>query len=154
MHVTECALFTASTDYGRTSANVVIGCKCCAGGAWTIGYKAWGSLLGRRLSKHGCLVCCLDYRNFPQVASPHVDVSFFTLSEQSFLLVGPAAWSQNTQQKVAAQMFLLGALVPVHHSVELFLIICVTSHPVHVDQIACPQETTPKPVLSLSLRLA
>ena len=41
--------------------------KVFAGGAWTIGYKAWGSLLGRRLSKHGCLVCCLDYRNFPQV---------------------------------------------------------------------------------------
>ena len=38
-----------------------------AGGAWTIGYKAWGSLLGRRLSKQGVLVCCLDYRNFPQV---------------------------------------------------------------------------------------
>lgn len=36
------------------------------GGAWTIGYKAWGSLLGRRLSKAGCLVACLDYRNFPQ----------------------------------------------------------------------------------------
>lgn len=38
-----------------------------AGGAWTIGYKAWGSLLGRRLSKNGVIVCCLDYRNFPQV---------------------------------------------------------------------------------------
>ncbi|KAK9798997.1 hypothetical protein WJX73_000658 [Symbiochloris irregularis] len=36
------------------------------GGAWMIGYKAWGSLLGRRLSKQGVLVCCLDYRNFPQ----------------------------------------------------------------------------------------
>ncbi|CAL8465640.1 g5176 [Coccomyxa elongata] len=36
------------------------------GGAWTIGYKAWGSLLGRRLSKHGVIVYCLDYRNFPQ----------------------------------------------------------------------------------------
>lgn len=43
--------------------------SCCAGGAWTIGYKAWGSLLGRRLSKHGVLVYCLDYRNFPQVCS-------------------------------------------------------------------------------------
>lgn len=40
----------------------------CAGGAWTIGYKAWGSLLGRRLSKHGVLVYCLDYRNFPQAS--------------------------------------------------------------------------------------
>ena len=39
------------------------------GGAWTIGYKAWGSLLGRRLSKQGVLVCCLDYRNFPQVGA-------------------------------------------------------------------------------------
>eukprot|EP00891_Asterochloris_glomerata_P004744 jgi/Astpho2/4744/e_gw1.00067.198.1_t len=37
-----------------------------AGGAWIIGYKAWGSLLGRRLSKQGVIVCCLDYRNFPQ----------------------------------------------------------------------------------------
>ncbi|KAK9820850.1 hypothetical protein WJX81_002179 [Elliptochloris bilobata] len=36
------------------------------GGAWTIGYKAWGSLLARRLSKQGVLVACLDYRNFPQ----------------------------------------------------------------------------------------
>ncbi|CAL5224096.1 g6725 [Coccomyxa viridis] len=36
------------------------------GGAWTIGYKAWGSLLGRRLSKAKVLVYCLDYRNFPQ----------------------------------------------------------------------------------------
>ena len=41
----------------------------CPGGAWTIGYKAWGSLLGRRLSKAKVLVYCLDYRNFPQVCS-------------------------------------------------------------------------------------
>ena len=37
------------------------------GGAWTIGYKAWGALLARRLSQRGILVACLDYRNFPQV---------------------------------------------------------------------------------------
>lgn len=37
-----------------------------AGGAWTIGYKAWGALLAWRLSKQGVLVACLDYRNFPQ----------------------------------------------------------------------------------------
>ena len=40
------------------------------GGAWIIGYKAWGSLLARRLSRYGVIVCCLDYRNFPQVAAP------------------------------------------------------------------------------------
>mmetsp|Transcript_8588 Transcript_8588/g.20641 ORF Transcript_8588/g.20641 Transcript_8588/m.20641 type:complete len:318 (+) Transcript_8588:391-1344(+) len=36
------------------------------GGAWVIGYKAWGALVGRRLSQRGVLVFCLDYRNFPQ----------------------------------------------------------------------------------------
>ncbi|KAK8470160.1 hypothetical protein PHAVU_004G073325 [Phaseolus vulgaris] len=36
------------------------------GGAWIIGYKAWGSLLGLQLAERGIIVACLDYRNFPQ----------------------------------------------------------------------------------------
>ncbi|KAI4368979.1 hypothetical protein MLD38_017476 [Melastoma candidum] len=36
------------------------------GGAWIIGYKAWGSLLGQQLSERGKMVACIDYRNFPQ----------------------------------------------------------------------------------------
>ncbi|WOK97779.1 hypothetical protein Cni_G06487 [Canna indica] len=36
------------------------------GGAWIIGYKAWGALLGRRLAEKGIIVACIDYRNFPQ----------------------------------------------------------------------------------------
>lgn len=40
------------------------------GGAYIIGYKAWGALLARRLSQMGVLVVCLDYRNFPQVSHP------------------------------------------------------------------------------------
>lgn len=36
------------------------------GGAWTIGYKAWGSLLGQQLAEREILVACIDYRNFPQ----------------------------------------------------------------------------------------
>ncbi|XP_057481415.1 probable isoprenylcysteine alpha-carbonyl methylesterase ICMEL2 [Actinidia eriantha] len=36
------------------------------GGAWIIGYKAWGSLLGQLLSERGIIVACIDYRNFPQ----------------------------------------------------------------------------------------
>ncbi|KAL5202517.1 hypothetical protein ABZP36_013469 [Zizania latifolia] len=36
------------------------------GGAWIIGYKAWGALLGRRLAERGIIVACIDYRNFPQ----------------------------------------------------------------------------------------
>lgn len=36
------------------------------GGAWIIGYKAWGALLGKRLSEEGIITVLLDYRNFPQ----------------------------------------------------------------------------------------
>lgn len=36
------------------------------GGAWVIGYKAWGSLLGQQLSERDIIVACIDYRNFPQ----------------------------------------------------------------------------------------
>ncbi|XP_044504506.1 probable isoprenylcysteine alpha-carbonyl methylesterase ICMEL2 isoform X2 [Mangifera indica] len=36
------------------------------GGAWIIGYKAWGSLLGRQLAERNIIVACIDYRNFPQ----------------------------------------------------------------------------------------
>lgn len=36
------------------------------GGMWIIGYKAWGALLASRLRAAGCVVACLDYRNFPQ----------------------------------------------------------------------------------------
>jgi hypothetical protein len=42
------------------------------GGAWTIGYKAWGALLGRRLCESGVLCACLDYRNFPQASPPRL----------------------------------------------------------------------------------
>ncbi|XP_076883325.1 putative isoprenylcysteine alpha-carbonyl methylesterase ICMEL2 [Bidens hawaiensis] len=36
------------------------------GGAWIIGYKGWGSLLGFQLLERDIIVTCLDYRNFPQ----------------------------------------------------------------------------------------
>eukprot|EP00571_Detonula_confervacea_P001340 CAMPEP_0172321942 /NCGR_PEP_ID=MMETSP1058-20130122/44714_1 /TAXON_ID=83371 /ORGANISM="Detonula confervacea, Strain CCMP 353" /LENGTH=386 /DNA_ID=CAMNT_0013037567 /DNA_START=92 /DNA_END=1252 /DNA_ORIENTATION=- len=37
------------------------------GGAWIIGYRMWGTLLGRALAPFGILVIAPDYRNFPQV---------------------------------------------------------------------------------------
>ncbi|XP_035539944.1 probable isoprenylcysteine alpha-carbonyl methylesterase ICMEL1 [Juglans regia] len=37
------------------------------GGAWIIGFKAWGCLLGQQLSERDIIVACIDYRNFPQV---------------------------------------------------------------------------------------
>ncbi|CAA0832738.1 Isoprenylcysteine alpha-carbonyl methylesterase ICME [Striga hermonthica] len=36
------------------------------GGAWIIGYKAWGSFLGLQFAERDIIVACLDYRNFPQ----------------------------------------------------------------------------------------
>ncbi|KAF7811230.1 isoprenylcysteine alpha-carbonyl methylesterase ICME [Senna tora] len=36
------------------------------GGAWIIGYKAWGSFLGMQLAERDIIVASIDYRNFPQ----------------------------------------------------------------------------------------
>ncbi|KAI9002966.1 Alpha/Beta hydrolase protein [Hyaloraphidium curvatum] len=36
------------------------------GGAWIIGYRAWGALLGLSLSGRGIVVVVPDYRNYPQ----------------------------------------------------------------------------------------
>ncbi|KAI5064372.1 hypothetical protein GOP47_0021042 [Adiantum capillus-veneris] len=36
------------------------------GGAWIIGYRAWGSLMGLQLVEKDVIVACIDYRNFPQ----------------------------------------------------------------------------------------
>ncbi|XP_073103631.1 probable isoprenylcysteine alpha-carbonyl methylesterase ICMEL1 isoform X3 [Elaeis guineensis] len=44
------------------------------GGAWIIGYKAWGALLGRRLAERGVIVACIDYRIYliGQSAGAHI----------------------------------------------------------------------------------
>lgn len=36
------------------------------GGAWIIGYKAWGSLMGKVLQSNGVVYVCIDRREFPQ----------------------------------------------------------------------------------------
>lgn len=41
-----------------------------SGGAWIIGYKAWGALMGRVLASLGVVVVMPDYRNFPQGVVP------------------------------------------------------------------------------------
>ncbi|KAF4316858.1 hypothetical protein BBO99_00006303 [Phytophthora kernoviae] len=41
-----------------------------SGGAWIIGYKAWGALMGRVLASLGIVVVMPDYRNFPQGVVP------------------------------------------------------------------------------------
>ncbi|KAK3134755.1 hypothetical protein QOZ80_5BG0410330 [Eleusine coracana subsp. coracana] len=60
------------------------------GGAWIIGYKAWGVLLGRRLAERGIIVACIDYRNFPQgtisdmVADASEGISFICNNAASY----------------------------------------------------------------------
>ncbi len=41
-----------------------------SGGAWIIGYKGWGAVLGKVLSTFGIVVVTPDYRNFPQGLLP------------------------------------------------------------------------------------
>ncbi|KAL0489813.1 prenylcysteine alpha-carboxyl methylesterase [Acrasis kona] len=48
---------------GTTKAPVVV---FVTGGAWIIGYRAWGSLIGKTLAERGIMCVCPDYRNFPQ----------------------------------------------------------------------------------------
>jgi len=37
-----------------------------SGGAWILGYKGWGALFAKTLSRCGIIVVTPDYRNFPQ----------------------------------------------------------------------------------------
>jgi len=39
-----------------------------SGGAWIIGYKVWGFIMGQLLAKSGVICVTPDYRNFPQAA--------------------------------------------------------------------------------------
>ena len=54
----------SSNDKSPATAKPV--CIFLTGGAWIIGYKAWGTLLARTLVPFGILLVIPDYRNFPQ----------------------------------------------------------------------------------------
>lgn len=66
------------------------------GGMWIIGYKAWGALLASRLRAAGCVVACLDYRNFPQgtVSAMVSDVT----QGVAFCLQSCGAWGADQQR--------------------------------------------------------
>ncbi|ETO03955.1 hypothetical protein RFI_33447, partial [Reticulomyxa filosa] len=55
---------TVNTNDGKNKYPVVI---FVTGGAWMIGYKAWGAFMGMLLAQLGILFVTPDYRNFPQV---------------------------------------------------------------------------------------
>jgi len=54
-------MYLPSIEHSKTPVVIFV-----SGGAWTIGYKAWGALIGKVLSAHGVLFVAPDYRNFPQ----------------------------------------------------------------------------------------
>uniref|UniRef100_M4BTU6 BD-FAE-like domain-containing protein n=1 Tax=Hyaloperonospora arabidopsidis (strain Emoy2) TaxID=559515 RepID=M4BTU6_HYAAE len=56
-----------STSFTEKKYPVVV---FVSGGAWIIGYKAWGALMGRVLASLGVVVVMPDYRNFPQGVVP------------------------------------------------------------------------------------
>ncbi|KAL3657538.1 hypothetical protein V7S43_017505 [Phytophthora oleae] len=58
---------TASASFTEARYPVVV---FVSGGAWIIGYKAWGALMGRVLASLGVVVVMPDYRNFPQGVVP------------------------------------------------------------------------------------
>lgn len=58
-------LKTNRLDNMNTTAKPVV--VFLTGGAWIIGYRMWGTLLGRALVPFGILVVVPDYRNFPRV---------------------------------------------------------------------------------------
>lgn len=58
---------TGSASFTEARYPVVV---FVSGGAWIIGYKAWGALMGRVLASLGVVVVMPDYRNFPQGVVP------------------------------------------------------------------------------------
>ncbi|OWZ13964.1 Carbohydrate esterase [Phytophthora megakarya] len=58
---------TGSASFTEARYPVVV---FVSGGAWIIGYKAWGALMGRVLASLGIVVVMPDYRNFPQGVVP------------------------------------------------------------------------------------
>lgn len=58
---------SASSNFMEARYPVVV---FVSGGAWIIGYKAWGALMGRALASLGVVVVMPDYRNFPQGVVP------------------------------------------------------------------------------------
>uniref|UniRef100_A0A7N0UIU3 Uncharacterized protein n=1 Tax=Kalanchoe fedtschenkoi TaxID=63787 RepID=A0A7N0UIU3_KALFE len=53
------------------------------GGAWIIGYKAWGSLLGFQLAERGIIVACIDYRIYLMGQSAGAHISSCALLHQA-----------------------------------------------------------------------
>lgn len=56
-------MYFPPTSNERTGQRPVV--VFVTGGAWIIGYKAWGALVARALSRAGVIACLPDYRNYP-----------------------------------------------------------------------------------------
>ncbi|GAU40495.1 hypothetical protein TSUD_189760 [Trifolium subterraneum] len=57
------------------------------GGAWIIGYKAWGSLLGQQLSERDIIVACIDYSRYGDKYLSYNKENLFSLLVTSSILI-------------------------------------------------------------------
>ncbi|CAE8740802.1 unnamed protein product, partial [Polarella glacialis] len=64
-HQLDIYLPAASSSPKNRRAPVVI---FISGGAWIIGYKAWGFIMGQLFQQYGVLFIAPDYRNFPEAS--------------------------------------------------------------------------------------
>ncbi|KAG8382960.1 hypothetical protein BUALT_Bualt05G0134300 [Buddleja alternifolia] len=68
------------------------------GGAWIIGYKAWGSLLGLQLSERDIIVACIDYRIYLMGQSAGAHIASCALLEQAIKEASGAKTSWSVSQ--------------------------------------------------------
>jgi len=86
-----------------------------AGGAWTIGYKAWGALMGRQLIDEGLILVTPDYRNFPQARV--TDMVHDVSNAMAWVFENIAAYGGDPEQ-----VFLVGQSAGAHLAVLALLL--------------------------------
>eukprot|EP00127_Corallochytrium_limacisporum_P003686 Clim_evm18s152 gene=Clim_evmTU18s152 len=119
-----CDIFlpSASRPQGGRGRPVVV---YVTGGAWIIGYKAWGALMGRILQNYGIVCVSIDYRNFPQGTVPDMiedvntavawvfdEIASFGGDPERVYLCGQSAGAQLTLTAILEQVMIE------HHMME------------------------------------
>jgi len=108
-----------------------------AGGAWTIGYKAWGALMGRQLIDEGLILVTPDYRNFPQARVTDMvnDVS----NAMAWVFENIAAYGGDPEQ-----VFLVGQSAGAHLAVLTLLLQAQKEYPKRPKYAESPGRSNPQ----------